>query len=221
MADTQQVLAAFLPHWRTCVGVKAFGAALGLFLTQLLLLVVSHVICSHWTLLRYTWKVLRRHQLPHRLRDFSRDAYLVYADTNRDVMWACRTLPELLRQHRHLRLLLKDVEELPTMCMAENIAQYIDMSWKIVLLVTQDFSRDEWACGFTVQQATRCITAMTPERVIVVFLENPDTLEPMPSLQLLLPLVPHHHIFHVHPMAPAHHPAWRALAEAIVGEERA
>eukprot|EP00745_Piridium_sociabile_P016227 TRINITY_DN240_c0_g1_i4.p1 TRINITY_DN240_c0_g1~~TRINITY_DN240_c0_g1_i4.p1 ORF type:complete len:123 (-),score=21.48 TRINITY_DN240_c0_g1_i4:194-562(-) len=88
---------------------------------QLLLLVITYVITTHWTRLRYVWKVLRRHQLPNRLRDFARDAYLVYADTDRDVIWACQTLPPLLRQHRPLRLLLRNAEDMAGEPMAENI----------------------------------------------------------------------------------------------------
>ncbi|XP_076461809.1 toll-like receptor 4 [Babylonia areolata] len=218
MSDTHRVLAAMLPHWRRCVGVKLFSVALGLFLTQLLLLVLSYVSYCHYPRLRYAWKVLRRHQLPSRLRDFTKDAYLVYADTNRDVMWANDTLRVLLRQQGTLRLLLPEREFLPTMDKAENIGRYIDMSWRTVLLVTEDFSKDDWASGYAVRQALRSITGLTPRRVIVLLLEDPRRLRPMPDLQRLLPHVPPHHVIRVHPLDASHHPAWRALADAIIGE---
>nr|KAG5695624.1 hypothetical protein BaRGS_032264 [Batillaria attramentaria] len=38
---------------------------------------------------------------------------------------------------------------------------------------------DEWLCGFTVQQAQRSITDTMPDRVIVVFMEDPARLPPM------------------------------------------
>ncbi|XP_076465002.1 toll-like receptor 2 type-2 [Babylonia areolata] len=218
MSDTQRVLAAMLPHWRKCVGVQVLAVALGLFMTQLLLLVLTYVVYCHYPRLCYVWKVLRRHQLPNRLRDFTKDAYLVYADTTRDVMWANLTLRVLLRQHGPLRLLLPERELLPTMDRAENICCYIDTSWRTVLVVTEDFSTDHWASGYAVRQALRSITALTPWRVIVLLLQDPRVLPPMPDLQRLLPHVPPHHVIRAHPLAPHHHPAWKALADAIVGE---
>ena len=85
-----------------------------------------------------------------------------------------------------------------------------------LLLVTSDFCQDEWACGFSVKQALRHINDDTPDRVIVLFLERARVLRAMPSLQMVLRVVPERNVFHVHPDTPAQHPAWEALAETII-----
>ena len=87
-----------------------------------------------------------------------------------------------------------------------------------MLLVTLDFCQDEWACGFTVQQAQRSISDTMPDRVIVVFLEEPMVLPATPSLEMLLRMVPERNVLHVHRNTPAEDPVWRTLADLITGE---
>ncbi|KAK7481395.1 hypothetical protein BaRGS_00027365 [Batillaria attramentaria] len=115
-------------------------------------------------------------------------------------------------------LLLRDREERPGSIRAENIVEHIDDSWKVLLLVTRDFAMDEWACGFTVQQAQRSITDTMPDRVIVVFMEDPARLPPMASLERLLRMVPERNVMYVHRDTPPHDPQWDRLARAILGE---
>ena len=88
-----------------------------------------------------------------------------------------------------------------------------------MLLVTLDFSQDEWACGFTVQQAQRSITETRPDRVIVVFLEDPTVLPAMPSMEMLLRMVPERNVLHVHRDTPARDPVWKTLADLITGTD--
>ena len=102
-----------------------------ILLSQMLLTAVAYIIYRSWSHLLYVWKALRRHGLPDRLRDFTKDVYFVYADTDRDVMWACLTLPALLRQHRPLRILLLNQEEMAGADRAESIAQHIETSYKV------------------------------------------------------------------------------------------
>ena len=92
----------------------------------------------------------------------------------------------------------------------------LDVLFQTLLLVTRDFCRDEWACGFSVKQALRHINDDTPDMVIVLFLERARVLRAMPSLHMLLRMVPETNVFHVHPDMPAQHPVWKALAEAVV-----
>ena len=89
---------------------------------------------------------------------------------------------------------------------------------QILLLVTADFSRDEWACGFTVQQAQRGITDALPDRVIVVFLDPVRHVPALASLRALLRMVPEAHVLHVPRDAPLGHPAWETLAGLITAE---
>nr|KAG5695323.1 hypothetical protein BaRGS_006547 [Batillaria attramentaria] len=105
---------------------------------------------------------MKRLRLPHR-EHFRRDAYVGYADA--DWEFACLMLPACLEERHGVRLLLRDREERPGSIRAENIVEHIDDSWK---------------------QAQRSITDTMPDRVIVVFMEDPARLPPMASLERLL-----------------------------------
>ncbi|KAK7095463.1 toll-like receptor 3 isoform X1 [Littorina saxatilis] len=218
ITSTERVMAQWMSHWRHCVGSQIFGIAMSAFLLQILSIVVVFVTARSWTQLCYAWKAVRRHRLPRR-HNFRRDAYVVYSDVERDVILACVKLREVLEEIYSVRLLLPDREDLPGSVKAETIVQHIDHSWKVVLLVTRDFSQDEWACGFTVQQAQRSITDTMPDRVIVVFFEEPRVLPAMPSLRLLLRMVPERNILHVHRDTPPQHPVWKTLADLITREQ--
>nr|KAG5695320.1 hypothetical protein BaRGS_006544 [Batillaria attramentaria] len=214
VSDTHTVMMQYDFHWRRCVGQQVLGAVTAAFLLQMLALVIVYVVSRSWTHLRYAWKVMKRLRLPHR-EHFRRDAYVGYADA--DWVFACLMLPACLEERHGVSLLLRDREELPGSIRAESIVEHIDDSWKVMLLVTRDFARDEWACGFTVQQAQRSITDTMPDRVIVVFMEDPARLPPMASLERLLRMVPERNVMYVHKDTPPHDPQWDRLAMAITG----
>nr|KAG5695319.1 hypothetical protein BaRGS_006543 [Batillaria attramentaria] len=215
VSDTHTVMMQYDFHWRRCVGQQVLGAVTAAFLLQMLALVIVYVVSRSWTHLRYVWKVMKRLRLPRR-EHFRRDAYVGYADA--DVEFACLTLPTCLEERHGVRLLLREREELPGSVRAESIVEHIDDSWKVLLLVTRDFAMDEWACGFTVQQAQRSITDTMPDRVIVVFMEGPARLPPMASLERLLRMVPERNVMYVHKDTPPHDPQWNRLATVITGD---
>ncbi|KAK7481408.1 hypothetical protein BaRGS_00027364 [Batillaria attramentaria] len=214
VSDTHSVMMQYDFHWRRCVGQQVLGAVTAAFLLQMLALVIVYVVSRSWTHLRYAWKVMKRLRLPRR-EHFRRDAYVGYADA--DWEFACLMLPACLEERHGVSLLLRDREELPGSIRAESIVEHIDDSWKVMLLVTRDFARDEWACGFTVQQAQRSITDTMPDRVIVVLMEDPARLPPMASLERLLRMVPERNVMYVHKDTPPHDPQWDRLAMAITG----
>ncbi|KAK7473689.1 hypothetical protein BaRGS_00035086 [Batillaria attramentaria] len=216
VSNTHSVMAHYDTHWRRCVGQTMLGVASAAFLLQLLVLVIVYVVSRSWTHLRYVWKVMKRLRLPRR-EHFRRDAYVGYADA--DWEFACMTLPACLEERHGVRLLLRDREELPGSIRAESILQHIDDSWKVLLLVTRDFAMDEWLSGFTVIQAQRSITDTMPDRVIVVFMEDPARLPPMASLERLLRMVPERNVLHVHRDTPPHRAVWGTVAELIKGSE--
>ncbi|KAK7481397.1 hypothetical protein BaRGS_00027353 [Batillaria attramentaria] len=215
VSDTHSVMMQYDFHWRRCVGQQVLGAVTAAFLLQMLALVIVYVMSRSWTHLRYAWKVMKRLCLPRR-EHFRRDAYVGYADA--DWEFACLMLPACLEERHGVRLLLRDREELPGSIRAENIVEHIDDSWKVLLLVTRAFAMDEWLCGFTVQQAQRSITDTMPDRVIVVFMEDPARLPPMASLERLLRMVPERNVMYVHKDTPPHDPQWDRLARFISGQ---
>ncbi|KAL8625669.1 hypothetical protein ACOMHN_043944 [Nucella lapillus] len=90
----------------------------------------------------------------------------------------------------------------------------------MVLLVTRSFSEDDWACGFTVTQAQRSMTADLAERVLVLFFEDPSELPAMPALQMLLRMVPEKNVLYIRPGTPADHPIWGVLARNILDDHQ-
>lgn len=216
VTSTEVVMAQWLERWRGCVGGQIFSIALSAFLVQILLLTIAFFISRSWTQLYYAWRAIRNLRLPRR-QNFWKDAYLVYADADDDVSLACLTLRQILEERHGVRLLLRNRDEVGGH-IAENIVQHIDDSWKVVLLVTQAFSQDDWACGFAVTQAQRSISANMPDRVIVLFFEDPSRLPAMPPLQMLLRMVPEKNILYVRPGTPQDHDVWKILADMILDE---
>ncbi|XP_070205922.1 toll-like receptor 4 [Littorina saxatilis] len=215
ITDTEQVMADIEYHWRRCIGQRVFGYTLAAFLLQLLGLLLVYLCFRSWTHVRYFWNVVRRLRLPRR-QDFGKDVYMVYAD--QDTELACLDLPRCLRPYG-VRLLLRSLEDAVGSVKAENIVTNIENSWKVLLLVPRAFAEDDWSCGFTVQQAQRSITDTLPDRVLVLFMDDPSTLPPMASLELLMRNYPERNVFHVHRDTPVEDPVWQRLAEAILGHD--
>ncbi|XP_076441085.1 toll-like receptor 4 [Babylonia areolata] len=219
VTTTERVLAQWQSHWRACVGLQMFNVALSVFLVQILGLIITFLVSRSWTQLHYTWRAIRNLRLqPFRRQHFRRDAYVVYADVDDDVNLACVTLRQNLEEQHDVHLLLRNRDEVGGH-VAENIVDHIDNSWKVLVLVTRAFSEgDDWACSFAVAQAQRSINANMPDRVIVIFFEDPARLQAMPALAKLLRMVPEGNVMYIRYGTPADHPVWRDLADLILRE---
>ncbi|KAK7496179.1 hypothetical protein BaRGS_00012589 [Batillaria attramentaria] len=217
MTSTGVVMADWDGHWRRCIGQTAFWAALVGLLLQLLGLMLTFVISRNWTYVHYAWRVLRHLQLPKRL-DFRKDLLLGHADADLELaMW----VRDCLRDEQGVRVLLPYEEILPGDIWTEKILQLVDDSWKILLVVTRELLQDRWA-GFLVNHAQRSISDIMPDRVIVVFMEQPANLAQGPpdhparvSMKRLLRMVPERNVFHVHRDIPPNHPVWDRLTQLI------
>ena len=88
---------------------------------------------------------------------------------------------------------------------------------KVLLLVTHDFMEDEW-CTFAAHQSLRSILDPLPDRMLVLFMDDPGRVQPMAWLHDLLRTLPERNVFHVQRDTPVGHPVWDRLAEAIIGE---
>ena len=99
----------------------------------------------------------------------------------------------------------------------ENSYKPFPFAKKVLLLVTQDFLEDEW-CIFAAHHSQRNILDPLPDRLLVVFIDDPRHIPPMSWLHELLRTLPEQNVFHVPRDTPAGHPVWGRLAEAIIGE---
>ncbi|XP_076445602.1 uncharacterized protein LOC143283303 [Babylonia areolata] len=221
LTDTERVTADWDALWRHCMAAQISVWTSAVFTLQIVGLLIAYTVSRHWTHLRHACKVLRRLREPKR-QDFRKDVYIAYADDDAEL--ACVHLPRCLQGHG-LRVLLRQQEEQPGIARVESIVQFIEDSWKVVLLVTRAFAEDEdGSCGFTVQQVARCgLPDALPSRLFVVFTEDPRRLPPTASLdKVLRPLClcpcPARNVFHVPRNTPVHHPLWDRLAGAILEE---
>ncbi|XP_076459118.1 uncharacterized protein LOC143292576 [Babylonia areolata] len=165
MSSTRRVLAEWEGHWRRCVGLPVFTVSAVAQLLQLLALLLTYLLWSNWTLVRHVWRVLRHTRLPRRA-DFAHDALLVYAPRDLELALAVRRCVRHVRSE--LRLALPDEEIMPGDVYAEALAECFERSWKIILLVTQEFLQHEMS-GFMVLQAQASLTDALPRRVLLLY----------------------------------------------------
>jgi hypothetical protein len=88
---------------------------------------------------------------------------------------------------------------------------------QVLLVVTEAFTQD-WACSFATTHAQRSLSDVQPDRVLVLFLQDPRHLPPMASLEKLLQRYPDRCLFRLPPHLPRTDPEWTRLARAILGE---
>ncbi|XP_076453183.1 uncharacterized protein LOC143288496 [Babylonia areolata] len=164
-SSTRRVLAEWEGHWRRCVGLSVFTVSAVAQLLQLLALLMTYLLWSNWTLVRHVWHVMRHTRLPRRA-DFAHDALLVYAPRDLELALAVRRCVRHVRPE--LRLALPDEEIMPGDFYAEAFAECLERSWKIILLVTQEFLQHEMS-GFIVLQAQASLSDVLPRRVLLLY----------------------------------------------------
>ncbi|XP_076466677.1 toll-like receptor 4 isoform X2 [Babylonia areolata] len=233
MSSTRRVLAEWEGHWRRCVGLPAFTVSAVAQLLQLLALLVTYLLWSNWTLVRHVWRVLRHTRLPRRA-DFAHDALLVYAPRDLGLALAMRRCMREVRPE--LRLALPDEEIVPGDIYAEALAECFERSWKIILLVTQEFLQHEMS-GFMVLQAQASLSDALPHRVLLLYCGNlrapedgggggvagDDARPAYVSMRRLLRMVPESHVRHVpggihaitRRLDGRIHPTWLFLVQAV------
>lgn len=172
--------------WRTCNGVKAFWITFAVVCLMLLGFVCAILIPKLKT--RITAFILKTiwNPLPTKKpSDYSVGVYIGYADS--DANLACLTLRPYIEKVLRLTTYVRHRDELPSMYKVESIIEAVYSSWRILLLLSDDFLEDYWSY-FILKTSSHTASTENPGRLVLVFLydENRNT-GAGPSLASRLP----------------------------------
>jgi hypothetical protein len=212
----------WMNKWRRCVGPTALWSAMALLLLMTSLTGAVWGVAKNITRLRFLFTVLSRIRMPQR-SEFSRDAYVVYCDE--DAEFVCGRLRRELGVTRGVRLLIKDLPvdvaatrfwQLPGDNVPFKILEHIDLSWKVILVLTPALARDDMA-GFMTRAALQSVTDRMPRRVLLLYVGQ-KKLPELASVQALLETVPESQVFFLPlPASPQEQRrVWDSMAQAIL-----
>ena len=85
------------------------------------------------------------------------------------------------------------------------------------MVITTSLPQDPWS-GFTVHQALLSMKSSMPDRIVLLFLDDPRRLQHVRDLDLLLRDIPPANIIYLPKMCPKDHPEWKRLARMIIGD---
>jgi hypothetical protein len=212
----------WMARWRRCVGPTALWSAMALLLLMTSLTGAVWGLAKNATRLRFLFTVLRRIRMPQRA-EFVRDAYVAYCDA--DFRFVCGLLHRELGVRRGVRLLIKDLPvdtaatrfwQLPGDNVPFKILEHIDLSWKVILVLTAALARDDMA-GFMMRAALQRVTDRMPRRVLLLYVGQ-QRLPELASVQALLETVPESQVFFLpDPATPQQQRhVWDAIAQTIL-----
>jgi hypothetical protein len=212
----------WMATWRRCVGPTALWSAMALLLLMTSLTGAVWGVAKNATRLRFLFTVLRHIRMPQRT-DFACDAYVAYCDADTELV--CGRLRRELGVRRGVRLLIKDLPvdaagtqfwQYPGDNVPFKILEHIDLSWKVILVLTPALARDDIA-GFMSRAALQSVTDRMPRRVLLLYVGQ-RRLPELASVQALLETVPESQVFFLPELAtPCEHRAlWDAVAQAIL-----
>jgi hypothetical protein len=212
----------WMVKWRRCVGPTTLWSAMALLLLMTSLTGLMWGVTKNITRLCFLFIVLRHIRMPQR-NQFACDAYVAYCDEDKD--FVCGRLRRELGVRRSVRLLIKHLPvdaaatrywQLPGENKPFKILKHIELSWKIILVLTPALARDDMA-GFMMHAALQSVTDVMPRRVLLLYVGQ-RRLPRLASVQALLETVPENQVFFLpHPATPHHQQAvWDAMAQIIL-----
>ncbi|CAL1527944.1 unnamed protein product, partial [Lymnaea stagnalis] len=152
--------------WRQCSGQFYFNVSIFLLCTMIIGFLTTLVITRNKTLILSSllqmftkFKVLKS-------KDYKIGVFIGYAD--RDYVFACTELRQYIETTLGLTTYLQDRDLLPTLDMAQGIAEAINLSWRILLVVNSHFLNDDHWSLFTMKSAIYALTPANPDRVVVL-----------------------------------------------------
>ncbi|XP_041361986.1 uncharacterized protein LOC121377958 [Gigantopelta aegis] len=178
--------------WHECTGKPAFYIVSSMFA-----LLISAALCSFLIVKHKTQIVVFFHRLFHgvaglpRREDFRYDVFIGYAD--KDCDFACMQLREILEDRFHYRVYLHDRDSELGGLRAISILEGVHNSWKMVLVLSQNFVTDEWSRYTMHAVALYAASDLIPKRLIILLdQENPcdvpDTLLCIADEDTILPI---------------------------------
>ncbi|XP_071088614.1 toll-like receptor 4 [Haliotis cracherodii] len=216
LSDTATFYASGTFQWRTCVGQFWLAAAIVGNLIAMLSLFVAFLFKKYFPKIEH--HVLHtlgynRRRRPQRV-DFDYDAYICYESA--EYHWPCHCLfKELPKVSPGIRLYLPDLHDPVGCSKAEVTIDALSRSWKIVIVLTENFLRDEWI-HFTVLSIVRLMSVNNAITDRVLLLYRDMSLEARARVpHLLLNVVSEEHILDVE----EHPQFWTHLCQRILNAD--
>ncbi|KAK6195288.1 hypothetical protein SNE40_000749 [Patella caerulea] len=154
-------------------------------------------------------RLIGKNIYPKKREDFKYDAFIIHTDSISG--WVCNELRKELETNRGIKLNLRDRDHLPGGSRADDLSDAIRDSWKIVLILTEEFLRSDLAY-FTMCNCLSSITLTTPQRLIVLI---DHQINLTANLDFLLEAVTEDNILHVDLRDPLTIAFWDRISHAI------
>ncbi|XP_046560375.1 toll-like receptor 4 isoform X2 [Haliotis rubra] len=171
LSDTATFYARRTFQWRTCVGQFWLSVAIIETLIALLSLLVSFLVKTYFPRIEHhLLQVLGYNpgRRPQR-EDFDYDAYICYESAQYDWPYHC-LFKELPQVSQGIRLYLPDLHDPVGCSQAEVTIDALSRSWKIIIVLTENFLKDEWI-HFTVLSTVRLMSVNNAisDRVLLLY----------------------------------------------------
>ncbi|KAK6195298.1 hypothetical protein SNE40_000758 [Patella caerulea] len=164
--STKAVYNQWTSFTRKCVSSFLLNLTIGGFSIIALTLIVAFVFIKNKMKLKLLLlRMIGKNVYPKKRNDFVYDAFIIYTDSISG--WVCNELRNELETNRGIKLNLRDRDHLPGGSRADDLLDAIRDSWKIVLILTEDFLRSDLAY-FTMCNCLSSVTLTTPQRLIVL-----------------------------------------------------
>ncbi|BFZ09823.1 hypothetical protein BsWGS_12862 [Bradybaena similaris] len=156
--------------WRKCWGRTFLSMSLIMFCCMITGFLLVFSIWKNKTFI--TSKILLiltgfKLKKPH---DYPIGVFIGYAEN--DFIFPCFILNSFIEEELHLTTYIYNRDNIPNRDRASSIVDAINGSWRIILVVTDNFLRnDDWAM-FTTRTAIYGLSPANPARVVVLVLEN-------------------------------------------------
>ncbi|KAK6195733.1 hypothetical protein SNE40_001096 [Patella caerulea] len=166
MSYTKIVQTKWIAFQRHCVSGFWLNMAMGGASVVVVTLITAFVFIKNKMKIKLILlRMIGQNIYPKERNEFLYDAYIIYTDSI--YSWVCNELRTEIETNRKIKLNLRDRDHLPGGSHADDILEAIRDSWKIVLILTEDFLKSDLAY-FTMCNCLSAITLTTPQRLIIV-----------------------------------------------------
>ncbi|XP_055954848.1 toll-like receptor 4 [Patella vulgata] len=199
---------------RNCVSSFLLNLTIGGFGIITLTLIVAFVFLKNKMKLKLLLlRMIGKNIYPKKRDDFVYDAFIIYTDSISG--WVCNELRNELETNRGIKLNLRDRDHIPGGSQADDLLEAIRDSWKIVLILTEEFLRSDLAY-FAMCNCLSSVTLTTPQRLIVLIDHQTNITA---NLDFLLEAVNEDSILYVDLQHPLTIAFWDRISNVIKSKE--
>ncbi|XP_059144754.1 toll-like receptor 4 [Physella acuta] len=163
--------------WRHCMGTFYFALSLVLFCFMAVGFLTCYIVTKYKTFIMCSLIQIVGGFKRKTKNDYDTGVFIGYADE--EYRFPCTELREFIEKTLGLSTYIKDRDSPVSSNKANSLVTAINSSWRIVLVCSQPFLRDDQWAVFTMKWAMLSQTPANPARVIVLVRE--DLLDDLPS----------------------------------------